>query len=485
MKRPARIGIGALGLMIALIVGICRCIYTETNALEVSTFAIRHKGLSAALPGAKIALLSDLHIRRYGAREERILAVLEAEKPDLVLLAGDYIHSRGSFDPARKFFSRLQAPLGIFAVLGNTDYSNENGTCILCHERNSGSINRNAKPKFLRNECVVLKRGGKAINLIGLDDPVSKRRSGRMKNRDFEETLKSVDPELPSMLLVHSPEAAPEVAGRVDLVLAGHNHGGQVRFLDAARRIFRPEPADAYLEGFFEKCGTVLYVSRGIGRSSLPFRFGAKPQATFFRIENAPAPAKATWYETKTETFYPQWDGQLLIDTFNPLPFLGKKLRAQRSMKNVLFDFESDAELRRMNRQCRTRLHRACVHATSGAYSLEVKVGAGNRGLQLVEFRSDWTAYEFLKLDIFQPQPTTTPLCIRIDDSRSLDNPRDHLDMPLDLKQGPNRIGIPLKGLRTNRGKRLLDLRRIKRMTLYSAVETTPLKFYLDNVRLE
>jgi predicted MPP superfamily phosphohydrolase len=485
MRWPVRISVGALGLIIALFAGTCICLYIETNSLEVATYALRHQGLHRALPGAKIALLADIHIRRYGSREERILAVLESEKPDLILLAGDYIHYRRSFDPARKFFSRLRAPLGVFAVLGNADYSNENGTCILCHERNSERLNSDTAPKFLRNDCVILGRGEKRINLIGLDDPVTKRRRGRI-NRDFEETLKKIDSGLPSILLVHSPEAMPEAAGRVDLVLAGHNHGGQVRFLSALRRLFSPEPSFDYLEGFFRERGTILYVSRGIGRSSLPFRFGAKPQMTFFRIEGG-LQAAAAWSEIESVTHCAEWDGPLLIETFNPLPYLGKIKIGTKRLRNskVLFDFEDKGDLDLINRECRTSLKRVKNHASSGAYSLKVRTGAGARGLELHDFRSDWTGHEFLKLDIFHPLTVGTPLCIRIDDSRSLNNRHDHLDRPLPVKQGLNRIGIPLNELRTNRGKRLLDLHDIERITLYGAMESAPLEFYLDHVRLE
>lgn len=489
MIGSARISLAGLAFLIAAFSGFGYIAYRDTNALEINTYAIRHPELSRSIAGVKIAFLTDLHIRKYGPREDRILAVLDAEKPDLLLLAGDYIHFQGSFAPAQQFLNRLRASLGVFAVLGNTDYTNQNGSCILCHERNSENRLHDAKPIFLRNDCITLAGEGKKVNLIGIDDPVTKRRKHRA-NHDISESMHKINNALPGILLTHSPEVYPDAAGHFSLILAGHNHGGQVNFLSPLRQLFSPEPSYNYMKGFYEKNGTLLFVSRGIGRSSLPFRFGSKPEITFLQIEAISSDNRDNairWFEKSSRTEYAGFDTLLLIESFNPLPYIGKKIRVNRWRKDrVLFDFENQTELQRLNLECGTSLKRVREHATSGAYSLRVKTPADKlRDIEFSDFRSDWAGSDFLKMDIFNPRTEEVLLCMRIDDSWSRDNPRDHLDRSITLKKGMNRISIELQSLRTNRFKRQLDLHSIEHMVFYTENKSEPLEFYLDHLRLE
>jgi len=127
------------------------------------------------LGGIKVAFLSDLHIKNIGLREKKVLEILGEEKPGLILLGGDYITFRGSYQPAISFLQELQANHGIYAVMGNTDYSNENGSCILCHKKKSKKLKDGSNLIFLRNFATPLQLNGKVLNLIGLDDPVNKK----------------------------------------------------------------------------------------------------------------------------------------------------------------------------------------------------------------------------------------------------------------------------------------------------------------------
>ena len=148
--------------------------YYDTNTIEVKQYTIKNSSLGEVLNGLKVAHLSDLHIKEVSLRENKVLEILKKEKPDLVFLTGDYINFDGPYEPVMAFLKQVQAPLGVFATMGNTEYYNENGSCILCHERKSKSL-KEGNPRFLRNSAITIKNNGKPVNLVGVDDPVNKK----------------------------------------------------------------------------------------------------------------------------------------------------------------------------------------------------------------------------------------------------------------------------------------------------------------------
>ena len=247
-------------------------IYYDTYTLEVRHYRIVHSRLAETLGGAKVVFLSDLHMKRLGPREQEILSVLREEKPDVILLGGDYISFRGSYDPVMAFFHELK---NAYAVMGNSDYYNENGSCVLCHKSMSPELKTEQNVAFLRNRSTILNAASGRLTLIGLDDPVSRK-------SNMAESLRGNDPTFPSMLLAHTPEVFEEASARgIDFVLAGHNHGGQVIFArylkaDAGRsgtRISRRVlPKGAYPDGRARR-----------GNELPPFRLGVRPEVTFFQ----------------------------------------------------------------------------------------------------------------------------------------------------------------------------------------------------------
>jgi hypothetical protein len=113
-----------------------------------------------------------------------------------------------------------------------------------------------------------------------VDDPVEEK-------SDLRSALKGMSVDYPSILLAHSPKIFEEAsANGMDLLLAGHNHGGQIFVTKILRKIFPLNPALEFLEGFFQKGKELMYVNRGIGTSYLPFRLGVKPEITFFKFTN-------------------------------------------------------------------------------------------------------------------------------------------------------------------------------------------------------
>ncbi len=459
--------------------------YYDTNSIRVRHYRIQDISLGKVLGGLKIAHLSDLHLRAQGAMERRVIDILREEKPDLVFLTGDYIRHMGPYEPAVRFLGQVRAPLGSYAVLGNTDYSNENGSCILCHAEKSTVRKKNPHPVFLRNSSTRLEHRGKGIQLVGLDDPV-------LKKDDFEEAVQGIKSEEPVILLAHSPEIFEDAVQRgVDLVLCGHNHGGQIWGARFLQRIFPNDPTLEIPAGLHRKGKTLMHVSPGIGVSHIPFRLGVEPEITFFTFSEPPDPSAGDSRPALNSSSRKSWNGFSATDlyqTFNffPSPDRPYRVSPRPSGRDMLFDFESEEDLRRLNWECPKWFERSTQGATSGRYSLRVTLPPGRYpGVNFREFPEDWSGRNYLKMDVLNPSGRKLILHIRIDDQESGWGYANRFDRNFPLEPGMNSISIPIDSLKTNRGSRPLDLRRIKKMIVFIPNNSETRTIHMDSIRLE
>jgi hypothetical protein len=471
-------------LIIVLLVSACILagkIYYDTYTLEVRHYRIVHSRLAEALGGAKVVFLSDLHAKRFGPREREIIGILQEEKPDIILLGGDYISFRGSYDPVMAFFHGLPRA---YAVMGNSDYYNENGSCILCHKPNSRELKSDSNVLFLRNTSTVLHTAGGQVNLIGLDDPVNKK-------SNFTGAMRGIASSSPSVLLAHSPDVFEEASARgIDFVLAGHNHGGQVfpaRYLKGRMLV---DSAFEYLDGFFQKGRTLMYVGRGVGTSFFPFRLGVRPEVAFFQFvqetgDAAHLQAVSPVSEKQRTASFSTANLMDLLGLSNGLPGSSRK-KHRIGPAGKLFDFESETELEYLNWECRKWFERSRDHATSGEYSLKVTLPAGEYpGINFLEIAKDWSAYRQFRMDVFNPEAEPLTLHIRIDDRKSGWEYGDRFDRDFTIWKGMSRIDIPLDTLKANIAPRTLDLKHIERLMFFIPGNDRKRTFHIDNIRLE
>jgi predicted MPP superfamily phosphohydrolase len=476
-------------------------IYFDTNTIEIRHYQIKNSPLAEVLKDLKVAHLSDLHIKSIGLMENKILEILKREKPDLVLITGDFIGFEGPYEPAISFFHQFKAPLGVYAVMGNTEYSNENGSCILCHKEKSRDLKENQSPVLLRNSMVFLKINEKVLQLIGVDDPVGNR-------SDLRKALKEGKQGVPSILLAHSPEIFEEGSGSgVDLILSGHTHGGQIFITRYLRKIFPLEPSLEFIDGFFQKGKTLMHVSRGIGTSFLPFRFGIKPEVTFFtfgkntnnekvriarmdRIDQTNQAHRINTVSISNTPSYTVFSGlsiSSVLGTFNLFDGIRNKFTSPDSdHSNILFDFESDSDLQGLNWECHKWFERSEAHVTSGKYSLKVLLPPGQYpGINFREVPKDWSKANLFKMDVFNPSQERFNFHVRIDDHKSGWEYADRFDADFNLKPGLNNISIPTNSIQTNFRHRSLNLKRIKGMMVFLTNNTRSRELYFDNIRLE
>jgi len=231
-------------------------------------------GLPPAFDGFKIIQLSDLHIVKLGEREQRAAQLVTEAQPDLIVLTGDYVTDDGitpgpqrwrdCTEEAVRFLQPLKAPYGKYAVMGNWDNPE-----VMARLDQAGAAT------CLDNKAIALTKGGERIWLAGTW--VAK--GGR------EEAVRRMPRGETCILLAHYPEVAREVAPLgVDLILAGHYHGGQVNFPFTGPVCGRSTPCVA---GLYHVGDSLLYVSRGLGMHTAAVRFRCRAEVTVLTLRAA------------------------------------------------------------------------------------------------------------------------------------------------------------------------------------------------------
>jgi uncharacterized protein len=224
-------------------------------------------GLPPELDGLRIAHLSDFHlgIPSRGRRAvERSVDWVTERQPDLVAITGDLLSRPRGEPQLLALLAKLPHP---YVVLGNHDYA-------LSRDPFSRPVDleRVAHATILLDRAEVVELRGKRIELAGVDPRswLQKKASG------FQDPGADL-----RILLCHFPRALDTVpAGRWDLILAGHLHAGQVAIPYGFGKLLLAHPRARYPEGVFEREGTTMHVSAGLGTTFVPFRFFARPEAT-------------------------------------------------------------------------------------------------------------------------------------------------------------------------------------------------------------
>jgi predicted MPP superfamily phosphohydrolase len=252
--------------------------WVEPSTLRVSAYSISQP--SPLLKGMRIAVISDLHggaPHIDTAKIDRVVAMTNAAKPDLVLLAGDYVigHVLGGehmpIETIAAHLKGLHAPLGVYAVLGNHDRWED--------PDHIANALRQAGIPVMANSHVILPAPRNAVTLVGIGDRAS---GGARPGKALDGVTG------PALCFTHSPDIFPRLAPICALTIAGHTHGGQI-FLPMLGRPAVAEIASRYGQryaiGIIRERGMILFVSPGIGTSGLPLRFGVPPEISLLTLQ--------------------------------------------------------------------------------------------------------------------------------------------------------------------------------------------------------
>ncbi len=236
-------------------------------------------------PLLRVALISDLHV---GAPHcdvemvERVVAMANQARPDLVLLLGDFGvddvvgEHWVSPDEYAPRLGELRAPLGTWAVLGNHDWVNGGAGVRDGLER--------AGVRVLDNESERIDDPRGAFWLAGVGDWSTGHAQAGFAVRDVPADG------LPVLAMTHDPEAFGGLPSRVALLVAGHMHGGQVRVPGLTELVVGGE----YVRGVYAERGQSLVVTSGVGTSLLPVRLGVPPEVMIVEVQPASAVVDAS-----------------------------------------------------------------------------------------------------------------------------------------------------------------------------------------------
>jgi hypothetical protein len=260
----------------------------EPDSLTVQSYDTKVKDWNPELNGYRIVLISDVHGGSNWIDEKKIREVVReanAQNPDLIVLLGDYV-SQQYWDRTRlkmpmktvaDNLAGLRAKNGVFAVIGNHDLWYSKGTVRQELER--------VGYKVLEQEAVVIESKGVKFTLLGLREALE---VDTWKN--FSTTAKyaveNVSAIKPIIALEHNPDVFPIFQANpiegLNLMLAGHTHGGQCNFPFIGAPIV---PATKkYTRGLIEENGLKLFVTTGIGTSIFPVRFRVPPEISVVNL---------------------------------------------------------------------------------------------------------------------------------------------------------------------------------------------------------
>lgn len=262
------------------LVAIYACV-VEPFHLTMTDLEVVTDKLPPDAPPLRILQLSDFHVERITKREREVLALAESLSPDLIVLTGDYLNLSYVYDEtarreARAVLSQLHAPYGMYAVAGSPPVDPPEAMEALFVGLDI---------TVLRDEGLLLDVQGQTIRLLGVIcswDPV-------VAAQGLDRALSTRPEPAFTLLLYHSPDIMPDAAERgVDLVLAGHTHGGQIRLPFYGAVFTSSVYGKRYEMGRYQEGQTVMYVTRGLGMEGLSApraRFLCPPEVVMVTIK--------------------------------------------------------------------------------------------------------------------------------------------------------------------------------------------------------
>jgi len=250
--------------------------FIEPYLIRVGEVTVKSRDVPAQFDGRKIVFISDIHCGPLFSAE-RVTALSEQINglhPDMVLLGGDYIYGKkrddvGLIRPCISPLAGLKAPLGVFGVHGNHDN--------WASHKIIGEVLAEAGVVDLDNQAAWVESEGGRIRVGGVGDMWT-------ETQNLEPTVEGTKQKDFIILLSHNPDYLDSLKDkRVDLVLSGHTHAGQINMFGLWASA--PVTNKNYVSGIVETPYTKAIISNGIGETGLPIRFSAPPQIIVLKLE--------------------------------------------------------------------------------------------------------------------------------------------------------------------------------------------------------
>lgn len=254
---------------------------------------LQFDNLPAAFKGLRVIQISDIHSGSFNNKKAVMKGVekIMNEKPDLILFTGDLVNNvANEMDDYIEVFEKLQAQLGVYAILGNHDYGDyvqwENSEQKIANLEKLKQVHAALGWRLLMNEHVRIERGGETISILGVENWSAKARFP--KYGDLNKAYTGTKPGEFKILMSHDPSHwKAEVLKRypdISLMLAGHTHGMQFGVELPGIKWSPIQYMYKEWAGLYEAGAQKLYVNRGFGFLGYPGRVGILPEITLFEL---------------------------------------------------------------------------------------------------------------------------------------------------------------------------------------------------------
>ncbi len=264
-------------LLILIITGaIIYSVFIEPYNFKIKKIPVLFKNLPKKFKGEEILQISDLHIKKFGHKEKRLLKFIKKLKPKSLIITGDIVDCKTkSLKACENFFkelSRLNIK-NIFAVFGNHIHTNN-----FINNYNLKKLLKDHNVKILINDSFTFEKGGDKVNIIGVDDP-------RTGHDDLKKAFKNINNKDTNIVLSHSMELIEKVdLEDIDIILTGHTHGGQIKIPFIPAFWIPHKYKGKYISGLYKIKSLLIYINPGIATVKLPIRFNARPEITLFKL---------------------------------------------------------------------------------------------------------------------------------------------------------------------------------------------------------
>ena len=254
--------------------------FIGTMGFDTKEYTLYNEDLPSGFDGIKIVHFSDIHYNRAitSVKVDKIISEINLLNADIVVFTGDLIDkdmiiSDSDYEYLTEAFSKIKAKYGKYAILGNHDY-NDMDKVIKVFDHSEFKYLENSYDIIYNEENEKIFVGGIGNVSYNLDD-IDMTMEYFNSNNDIDYRI----------MLVHEPDISDDIVEdyNVSLILAGHSHNGQVR-LPIIGTLYTPPGSKEYYDEHYVIDGTDLYISSGIGVSTVNYRFWNRPSINFYRI---------------------------------------------------------------------------------------------------------------------------------------------------------------------------------------------------------
>jgi len=264
-----------LYIMIALFVAAAADIHIELNYPKLIREWVETDKIQQG-EALTVLHLTDLHSKWFGGDNERLFGLVSKADPDIIVCTGDVVDKTADVDIFAYSYTFFEGLLRfgkpVFYVSGNHEPWDD------WEALQRQAVQQGVRVLVNQNETVQI--GTSSVTICGIED-------FNTKYHDLNAALAGTDNQTYTILLSHTPAAADQLPeGKVDLMISGHTHGGQVRLPVIKDHIMKEKDIlRKYSKGFYRLGATLLYVDSGLGTTRVPLRFLNRSQMTIFEIK--------------------------------------------------------------------------------------------------------------------------------------------------------------------------------------------------------